>query len=165
MRWYVLTGIGLTLWGCGTKESAAPLRVNGRTTTLLPPDGGTDAESFVAESPTPRVGFGCEEKRCSGRPPPDIVEEVTARAQSAHSCYDRALARNASAGGTVRISLRLGTNGLPCSVAVTENTTQDEELGGCIVDAMRTAHYPAPTQGCLDLVIPMVLRRSADAGR
>jgi hypothetical protein len=166
MRWYLLTGIGLTLWGCGTKESVAPLRVDGRTTTFQQADGGMDAESFVPESPMPPVGFSCEEKKCSGRPPPELEEEVMARAQFAHSCYDRALARNASAGGTLRIRLRLGTNGLPCSVAVTENTTQDEELGGCIADTMRTAHYPAPTHGCIDLVVPMVLRqRSSDAGR
>lgn len=125
----------------------------------LPPpieDAGPDS-SRITHTVGPQT-YGCEVKKCSGQPAADLEGMLAFRAKAAHKCYDQALASDNTLSGSVTISLRIGTNGLPCSAGVASNSTGNAALAQCIAGSMRNGAYPAPKGGCVEANVPIALK-------
>ncbi len=123
----------------------------------LPPaieDAGPDTATKLVGPQS----YGCEVKKCGGAPAGDLEHMLAFRAKGAHRCYDQALAVDSTLTGNVSITLRIGTNGIPCSVAVASNTTGNPSVGQCMAAAMRGGGYPAPKGGCVDVTVPILLK-------
>lgn len=164
-KWW--PAFGLLCLACGAKEPpAAPILV-APVTEPAPPvvkprtrgssDAGSDAGP-KAPPAQPEAATGCEEMKCTGLPPEDLEEVLGVRARASHKCYDQALVFDSALTGNVDIQLRIGSNGVPCSVAVAKNTTGNDVVAACIASAMKKGAYPAPSNGCLDVIVPMALK-------
>ncbi len=158
-KWW--PAFGLLCLACGAKEPpAAPIPVApvAAPANRSDADARSDAGPKAPQPAQPEAATGCEEKKCTGLPSADLEEVLVVRARSSHKCYDQALVVDSALTGNVDIQLRIGMNGLPCSVAVAKNTTGNDVVAACIASVMKKGAYPAPSNGCLDVRIPTVLK-------
>ncbi|GAC1544877.1 MAG: hypothetical protein NVS3B10_09010 [Polyangiales bacterium] len=110
-------------------------------------DTGADAGKKVAG------GGGCT-STCGGNVTDALKQAVAARAGTAKQCYKTALEGNEGLAGDMSILVRVGTDGQPCSVNVTSDTTGSNRLQQCVRSKM-VASYPQPKGGCVDVRVPI----------
>jgi hypothetical protein len=100
----------------------------------------------------------CDAKTCSGSMTSDLESALAFRAKTAHKCYDDALAQDSTLHGSVKISVRIASNGNICSANPSSNDLANPNVANCIANRFRQAgHFPAPSGGCLDVNIPISL--------
>lgn len=100
---------------------------------------------------------GCKTS-CNGTTTPELESSLGMRARQAHSCYDQALADDATLKGNVSIAVRIGSTGEVCSARVVKNELSNPNVSTCIATQYRRNSFPAPTGGCVDVVVPVVLQ-------
>ncbi len=134
--------------------------VNPREDDVPPPppveDSGPD--TGPPKSAAISTAAVCDAKACSGGMTPDLEAALAFRAKTAHKCYDDALAQDTTLRGSVKISVRVASNGNICSANVSSSDLANPNVANCIANRFRQAgHFPAPAGGCLDVNVPISL--------
>jgi hypothetical protein len=89
---------------------------------------------------------------------PDLETALAFRAKTAHKCYDDALAQDSTLHGSVKISVRVASNGSLCSANAAASDLANPSVAACIASKFRQAgHFPPPSGGCLDVNVPISL--------
>jgi len=106
------------------------------TTTQLEADAG--------------LGTKLEPKRSTdGRGAADIDAAVKARKADTRACYDKVASKDPKIEGDVRVSWTIDTKGAVTNVAVDPAQTNvgDDAVGKCLVEVVKSLHFPASTKG------------------
>jgi TonB family protein len=118
------------------------------------------------------TGAGLTEKRVSGivkseapavdgeLDPSLVSKEVRARLGAIKACYDRALKRNPSLSGKVKIRWTITAAGTVSAVEIEEDSMGDAEVSSCIRGLVSRWRFPAPSGGSVDVVYPFVFQAS-----
>jgi len=118
--------------------------------------------SSSASEPASVEGHG--DGSCTGQPPADLSAVVSQRAMQLHRCYNAELVKLPTAQGAMHVGFRLETDGRVSGVHVLSSDLPPE-MGDCIVEQLRSATYPPPIGGCLDVTLPLVFKSiQSDAG-
>jgi hypothetical protein len=97
---------------------------------------------------------GCDGK-CTGSAPPELEQALQVRGAQARRCYNQALSQDSSLKGHVKIAVRIGPTGNLCSANVASNDMGSPNVANCAANIFRSAQYPAPHGGCLDVTVPL----------
>jgi hypothetical protein len=140
--------------------SLHPAPVGPREDDVPPPppieDSGPDTGS--AKSTTASNPSACDAKTCPGGMTPDLEAALAFRAKTAHKCYDDALAQDSTLRGSVKIGVRVASNGNICSATTAASDLSNPNVATCIANRFRQAgHFPPPAGGCLDVNVPISL--------
>ena len=117
-------------------------------------DSGVDSGDSGADSGKELAGGGGCTATCGGNVTDALKQAVAARAGTAKQCYKTALEGNEGLAGEMSLLVRVGTDGQPCSVNVTSDTTGSNRLQQCVRSKM-IASYPQPKGGCVDVRVPI----------
>lgn len=120
----------------------------------LPPPPPQIAPTASAAPPAPAAPGPCEGE-CSGDATPELTAALRARASQARSCYERALAEDATLAGTLSVSARISPAGASCRASVDEDTLGQASVARCVVQRFQGGTYPAPKGGCVDVAVPI----------
>gem|GEM_PF-5794609 len=104
---------------------------------------------------TGRAASSCGAGHCGGSAGAELRSALGERAAKARSCYRRVLLDRPGLRGTLTISVRVGSGGQVCSVAVTGDDLGDPTVAACVTNLIHTGRFPAPEGGCVDAVVPM----------
>lgn len=104
-----------------------------------------------------RLEAGCEDD-CGGSAGPELVEDLKRTAKQAELCYLRALDRRPKLSGKFVVGLQLSRTGGVCGARVLTDELKDPELRACVIDLFRDVHYAAPTDGCIDVAVPLAFK-------
>lgn len=115
--------------------------------TAAPFDAGGPAKPAVAYNP-------CSNK-CTGTASGALSSALSSRAGSARPCYEHALRGNASLQGKLMINVRLDTQGSVCAASVVQDAIHSAEVSNCVLNMFRSAKFPAPTGGCVEVNVPL----------
>jgi hypothetical protein len=116
------------------------------------PDTGPPKSAVVSNGPV------CDARICSGGMTSDLEAALAFRAKTAHKCYDDALAQDSTLHGSVKISVRIASNGNLCSANAATTDLANPSVAACIAARFRQAgHFPPPSGGCLDVNVPISL--------
>jgi hypothetical protein len=150
--------------GSGGSPPLAPV-----TAVSLPAsaDAGAGAESPPSASasplasvaaPAPSLASGppCS-SACVGNGTPELAAAVHDRAVQAKPCYNRALSRDRTLRGTMRVLVRLRDDGSVCESRVLASD-MPAETSECVRGLLGGASYPPPRDGCVDVEIPMTFQ-------
>lgn len=118
---------------------------------------GRVADADDARNLEARVEAGCEED-CAGSAGPELVADLNRTAKQAELCYLRALDRRPKLAGKFVVGLQLSPTGGVCAARVLTDELRDAELHACVIDLFRDVHYAAPTQGCIDVAVPLAFQ-------
>lgn len=139
------------------KEEAAPVLDN------APPPPPTEEEIeeeekkeevSTAKTTKPSGPAGCSSP-CNGSAPGNLQAALATRGGMARTCYNTALRRDPTIQGKMTVAVRLNPQGAVCSAAVTSNTSGDAALAACVGAKFRSAKFPAPAGGCVDVAVPL----------
>jgi hypothetical protein len=154
---------GLVFWKL--KGSSAPLPVASvappSTVTAImeppPPPPPIEAVTMPDAGPTkgPSVAFNPCAGKCSGSASTALTSALQARAGAARPCYERALRVNSALQGRFVVELRIDSSGLVCSTSVGQDEIHSPEVSSCVQGMFRSARFPSPAGGCLDVKVPM----------
>lgn len=143
-------------------DAGPPVAPSGRKTTdddiPLPPeipDAGPDAGKKVEVTHTGDTGCAA---KCSGGTTPELEAALSMRARQAHSCYDAALASDATLKGKVSIALKIGAGGQVCSAGVASSELSNPGVAQCMANKYRGNSFPSPKGGCVDINVPVNLQ-------
>jgi hypothetical protein len=121
-----------------------------------PPIATADASAAPDQSKSAKhnivSGGSCGD--CSGTPNPAMAGALRTMAGTARACYERALRQNAMLQGHVRLSLKINQSGQVCNASAT-NELGDPSVANCVLQKFRSSTFPAPTNGCVDAVVPL----------
>ncbi len=92
---------------------------------------------------------------CSGDTTPAIVSALHAKGAQARSCYEHALRQNSMLAGRMSIQLTINQQGQVCSSSVGTNELGDPSVANCVLAMMRSASFPAPSKGCVQVAVPL----------
>ena len=162
----VVAIIGLVYWKL--KGSDAP------ATAVTAPPVMTAAPPNLAEPPPPpppieepvaAVDAGpvraaaayspCQVAKCGGAINNALSSAVSARAGAARPCYERALRVNSNLQGKLTVSVRVDPQGNVCSASISQDAVHSPEVSNCVTGMFRSAKFPPPTGGCMDVNIPL----------
>jgi hypothetical protein len=146
--------------------AALPATLEGRIAlaAILPEDAVAPLDDPASVPPTAAI--------CDGLPElaDDVsVGEIDASAlrgslaslvPSAQACVATSAA---GLGGLVRVAFRIAEDGRVRQACVVEDATGDATLRGCLVDALTTLTFAAPTGGAVDVELPLRLELTRDA--
>ena len=104
---------------------------------------------------TANYGGPCSVPKCGGSINNALSSAVSARAGAARPCYERALRVNASLQGKLTVSVRVDPSGNVCSASIKEDAVHSPEVSNCVTGMFRSAKFPPPTGGCMDVNIPL----------
>jgi hypothetical protein len=147
-----------------SSQSPAPKAANtGRNlddeVPLPPPVGDAGPSDTTAKKPASSgdswTALQCEVKKCGGSTSPELERALQIRANQSHRCYDNALAQDPTLRGKLSVALRVATNGSVCSASIASNEIGSEQVAQCVANQFRSAKFPAPRYGCVDVVVPM----------
>jgi TonB family protein len=93
--------------------------------------------------------------KCGGAINNALSSAVSARAGAARPCYERALRVNASLQGKLTVSVRVDPQGNVCSASISQDAVHSPEVSNCVTGMFRSAKFPPPTGGCMDVNIPL----------
>ena len=157
--------IGLVYWklkGSDTPATAAPLPVTTTAGPLAepppPPPPIEEPTAAIDAGPTrvATTNYGpCGVNKCGGSINTALSSAVSARAGSARPCYERALRVNATLQGKLTVSVRVDPQGNVCSASITQDAVHSPEVSNCVTGMFRSAKFPPPTGGCMDVNIPL----------
>ena len=97
----------------------------------------------------------CQVAKCGGSINNALSSAVSARAGAARPCYERALRVNSSLQGKLTVSVRVDPQGNVCSASISQDAVHSPEVSNCVTGMFRSAKFPAPTGGCMDVNIPL----------
>jgi hypothetical protein len=120
------------------EEEESPLK-----TEVAPPKPGTA-----------KVATGCSSP-CGGTETAALLSALSAKAGQARTCYNRALRVNAGLEGKIRMAVRVSPSGGVCSATVAEDSLHDAGVSSCVTQMFKSASFPAPQSGCVDVNIPI----------
>jgi hypothetical protein len=160
---------GLLLWRSRAKseppivihapDANAPIALNPHDEDEVPPppEPAPDAGPEVKPTGKPSTGSACVAgMKCTGAVSGDLESALAFRAKQAHSCYDQALANDATLKGRVAISVRIAANGQVCSAGVASNDMGSPGVAQCVANKFRqSSYFPAPRGGCVDANVPI----------
>jgi hypothetical protein len=92
---------------------------------------------------------------CEGRVTGPLTSALHAKGGQARGCYERALRQNSTLEGKVSVQVRVSSDGQVCGAAVTADTIRDPGVTSCILQLFRSGRFPRPTEGCVDVNVPM----------
>ena len=122
------------------------------------PESGASLDRILDAVWPAEQGTECASARCGGRQGEHLVAELQLSALSAHRCYDTQLRKDPGLAGGMTVQLRIGGNGVPCSVRITGNTTANADLARCVADRMRDEIYERPVGGCVNVAVPILFK-------
>lgn len=118
------------------------------------------------------TGAGQTEKRVTGvvkseapavdgeLDPSLVSKEVRTRLGAIKGCYERALKRNPSLSGKIKVRWTITAAGTVSSVEIEEDSMGDGEVSSCIKGLVSRWRFPAPSGGSVDVVYPFVFQSS-----
>jgi hypothetical protein len=118
------------------------------------PDAGADASVPRLLVPGSPAAQGPCATKCEGQSSASLNSALTGAAQSARSCYKRAL-RSSEVSGSMTVSVQVGSNGSICSASITNDTVRSNEIGSCVLGRFRGKMFPPPASGCVVVNIPI----------
>jgi TonB family protein len=162
----VLAIIGLVYWkvkGSDTPATAAappPMLTTAPLAEPPPPPPPIEEPTAAVDAGPTRVattnyGGPCQVPKCGGSINNALSTAVSARAGSARPCYERALRVNANLQGKLTVSVRVDPSGNVCSASITQDAVHSPEVSNCVTGMFRSAKFPPPTGGCMDVNIPL----------
>jgi hypothetical protein len=83
-----------------------------------------------------------------------MAAALRSMAGTSRACYERALRQNSTLQGHVRLSLKINQAGQVCSSSAT-NELGDPSVANCVLQKFRSSTFPAPSNGCVDAVVPL----------
>lgn len=112
---------------------------------------GTSPSSGGSAAPSgPSPCTKCTDGQVSGA----LTSALRTKAQSATSCYQRAL-RNSEVSGSMTVSVQVGPSGSVCSASITNDSVHSAEVSTCVLGRFRGQTFPPPTSGCVTVGIPI----------
>jgi TonB family protein len=158
--------IGVVYWklkGSDAPATAvtAPPVVTAPPNLAEPPPPPPPVEEPVAavDAGAPRVvtatGGPCQVAKCGGAINNALSSAVSARAGAARPCYERALRVNSNLQGKLTVSVRVDPQGNVCSASISQDAVHSPEVSNCVTGMFRSAKFPPPTGGCMDVNIPL----------
>jgi hypothetical protein len=157
--------VGLIIFklkGCGG-EAPPPVATAPAVTTPAfveppPPPPPPTAEEHVPEAGAPPVVTGtyspCSNK-CGGSGNTALNTAISSRAGAARPCYERALRLNSALQGKLMVSVRVDPQGNVCGTSVNQDGIHSPEVTNCVLGMFRSAKFPAPTGGCVEVQVPL----------
>jgi TonB family protein len=86
-----------------------------------------------------------------------VVAEVRKRLGAIKACYERELRRNPTLQGKVTVQFTIEQSGTISKASATENTTKDDAVASCVVDAVKRFRFnPGPEGGSVVFAYPFV---------
>jgi len=161
----VMAIIGLVYWKL-KGDAPATATVPSPVVTTAAPLAEPPPPPPPIEEPTATVDAGptrvattnygpCQVAKCGGAINTALSSAVSARAGSARPCYERALRVNATLQGKLTVSVRVDPQGNVCSASITQDAVHSPEVSNCVTGMFRSAKFPPPTGGCMDVNIPL----------
>jgi len=155
---------GLVYWklgGANEAPTAHPPPVATTPATLAeppPPPPPIEEAVPVVDSGT-RVATTnyspCAVPKCSGSSNNAMASALSARAGSARPCYERALRVNSNLQGKLMLTVRVDPQGNVCSASISQDAIHSPEVSNCVTGMFRSAKFPPPTGGCIDVNLPL----------
>ena len=81
------------------------------------------------------------------------------RMKAIRYCYEKALKRNDSLKGKVKIKFTIGPAGRVTDIKVTKNSTGDGSVGDCIKKKVKSWRFPKPEGGSVTVSYPFLLEK------
>ncbi len=167
----LLVGGGLAFWKIQNpkgpeqpERTVSPVQEEEPKTEALavpppPPPPEEEEPPLKTEVATPKTGTaktptGCASP-CKGTETAALLSALSAKAGQARTCYNRALRVNAGLEGKIRMAVRVSPSGGVCSASVAEDSLHDAGVSSCVAQMFRSASFPAPQSGCVDVNIPI----------
>jgi TonB family protein len=162
----VVAIIGLVYWKLKGNDApataavaTAPIVTTAQLAEPPPPPPPIDEPVAAVDAGPTRVATTnyspCQVAKCGGAINNALSSAVSARAGSARPCYERALRVNASLQGKLTVSVRVDPQGNVCSASITQDAVHSPEVSNCVTGMFRSAKFPPPTGGCMDVNIPL----------
>ena len=145
-----LGGLGVLAIVAATRESAPPPKKS------VSAPGDPLAEPPAEEpTPTPKTPTGPAATDPATSP---AVRDVIAKNRSRFkACFEKTLAADPKAKGTVRVTVKLGPTGDVVS-SIGESDDAPPAMTSCIVNAFKTMKFPPPEGGSATFVMPISLK-------
>jgi hypothetical protein len=86
-----------------------------------------------------------------------ITKVMRGSARSLKACYEKALTAGAPASGKISIGFTIETTGTVSKAHVVGGTITDPGVVSCILGVVTALHFPEPTTGAGDVVMPLNL--------
>ncbi|WP_437634017.1 AgmX/PglI C-terminal domain-containing protein [Sorangium sp. So ce854] len=164
-------GEGIGLGSIGTighgGAAAAPL-ASAAPADAAPADAGQGFGSghgrlggaHRAASPSVRMGA----TQVTGRLPPEVIQRVVRQGYGRFRlCYERGLQRNAALQGRVAVRFTIDRSGAVASARDGGSDLPDAAVVSCVIRAFHGLTFPAPADGTVDVVYPLLLAPPAGA--
>ncbi len=154
-------GLGQGGWGCGC--AGLPMRGGAVTSRAVSAQMGraTQGRPTVCnarDEDWARTGH-CEPVTTTLLDPSAVRRVVRANLGQVRHCYERALALNPSAEGTVTLRWVVGVEGSVVTARAEGNDTGVDSLGDCVADAVRRWRFPATGDTVVGVTYPFSLSR------
>jgi TonB family protein len=161
----VVAIIGLVYWKLKGDAPATAAVTTAPTVTAAPlaeqppPPPPIDEPTAAMDAGPTRVATTsyspCQVAKCGGSINNALSSAVSARAGAARPCYERALRVNSSLQGKLTVSVRVDPQGNVCSASISQDAVHSPEVSNCVTGMFRSAKFPPPTGGCMDVNIPL----------
>jgi hypothetical protein len=124
-----------------------------------PVRGGLAVPELPSQSPelapkVPPPGRDCQAP-CAGAETPELLRALRASAARARSCYEKALANDSALAGRLEVAVRVSPTGSVCSASIGKDGLGNAAVATCVLSRVRGGAYPAPTGGCVDVLVPL----------
>lgn len=138
--------------------ATAPLPTTPALAEPPPPPPPPPVEEHVPEAGVTPVATGtynpCGNK-CGGSATNALSTAMSVRAGAARPCYERALRLNSALSGKLMVNVRVDPNGNVCGASVSQDGIHSPEVTNCVLGMFRSAKFPAPSGGCLEVNVPL----------
>ena len=92
---------------------------------------------------------------------PNVVANmIRSRKGAVIACYEKALKRNPTLTGKVRLHFTISSIGKVTAADIEENTLGDDEVGQCMTTIIKTWRFPAPSGGEVQFSYPFIFQSS-----
>jgi biopolymer transport protein ExbD len=92
----------------------------------------------------------------SGRLPPRVIQHIVrSNFEKFRTCYEAGLGRNSALEGRVTLRFVIDRTGKVSNVADGGSDISDPEVTSCVLKAMYTVEFPAPSNGIVTVVYPI----------
>jgi hypothetical protein len=143
-RWVPLL-LSLVLVACAGRKNIDPIEPNQEASAGLVrvETGLPSADNAAAQA--------------ASRSERDLILRVLQTSQpAAQACYAKAIHRDPSLYGDLVARVDIGGDGTVSSAAIARTTLHDQEIGDCVVAALRVLQFPAPARDTLVVSYPYV---------
>lgn len=114
---------------------------------------GSDAERrFLKATGEPATGG------CQGTIGPELTAEISERAKTTRSCFEKLLSEQPTAHGRVMIELTINTNATVSGATLSKDELAVPSFATCVTTKMRRTYDHQPTGGCAHVRIPLAFQ-------